>query len=71
MPPDWDVISSPSTVYHNFNIKALGKKEPEDAQMYSYDVEEYTMDEYKALQVLRTRSDVDFIAVTLGVDLGV
>lgn len=48
IPLEWDTESSPTTVYHNFNVIEI--MEIQDfPQMYEYDVEEYTRAAYEEM----------------------
>ena len=46
IPEEWDLISSPNVVYHNFNIVELEATD-DLPRRYVYDVEIYTMPEYQ------------------------
>lgn len=65
-PNEWDLESSKTTVYHNYNIT---NQEKDGVIMYDYDVNEYTRQEYESMIVAQTRADTDYIAVMMGVEL--
>lgn len=45
-PVEWDLISSPNVIYHNYNVVELSPTE--DLPMrYAYDVDVYTLSEYQ------------------------
>lgn len=66
MPNEWDLDSSESCVYNNYNITV---HENEGVIMYNYDVDEYTRKEYDSIVLAQTRADTDYIAVMTGVML--
>lgn len=66
MPNDWDLYSSETCVYHNYNIDS---QDNDGVIMYFYDVEEYTRREYDSIILAQTRADTDYIAVMTGVEL--
>jgi hypothetical protein len=66
MPSDWDLDSSATTVYKNYNITSA---DSDGITMYYYDVDEYTRIEYDSMVLMQTRADTDYIAVMMGVDL--
>ena len=46
VPIEWDLISSPDVVYHNYNIVQL--ESTDDLPLrYAYDVDIYTLSEYQ------------------------
>jgi hypothetical protein len=66
MPSDWDLDSSATTVYKNYNITSA---DSDGITMYYYDVDEYTRIEYDSMVLMQTRADTDYIAVMMGVEL--
>ena len=48
-PAAWDVTTSPSTVYHNFNVEEVPATDDTPAR-FVYDQEQYTRAEYDAMQ---------------------
>lgn len=41
IPPEWDLASSKTTVYHNYNVNF-----DEEQELYRYTVDQYTWPEY-------------------------
>lgn len=66
MPSEWDLDSSETCVYHNYNITS---QEKGGVTMYDYYVDEYTRREYDSMVLAQTRADTDYIAVMTGVML--
>ena len=66
MPNEWDLDSSETCVYHNYNTTS---QDNDGIVMYFYDVEEYTRREYDSIILAQTRADTDYIAVMTGVEL--
>ena len=66
IPSEWDLDSSETCVYHNYNIT---NQENDDVIMYNYEVDEYTRQEYESMVLAQTRADTDYIAVMTGVML--
>lgn len=66
IPSEWDLDSSETCVYHNYNIT---NQENDDVIMYNYEVDEYTRQEYDSMVSAQTRADTDYIAVMTGVML--
>lgn len=54
IPPEWDTTSSPTTVYHNFNMVEVPPREGEESVSYEYDQEQYTREEYLLLMAKNT-----------------
>lgn len=48
-PAEWDTTSSPTTIYHNFNVVEVPPREEDDQTTYEYDQVQYTRDEYLLL----------------------
>ena len=42
-PIEWDVKSSPTTVYHNYNVT---EKQTDDGSVYEYDTDKMSQQEY-------------------------
>jgi len=42
-PVEWDILSSPTTVYYNYNIE---EKQIDDGVIYEYDTDKMTQQEY-------------------------
>ena len=42
-PVEWDILSSPTTVYHNYNIE---EKQIDDGVIYEYETDKMTQQEY-------------------------
>lgn len=61
-PPEWDRNSSPTRVYHNFNVEEVPATE-DTPVMYRYDVEEYTPEEYMTVQDKRIEEQGKQIAL--------
>ena len=67
-PIEWDLTSSGTTVYHNYNIveKPANGDKP---KVYQYDVDEHTKAEYESVILEQSRADIDYLAIMTGVDL--
>ena len=42
-PVEWDILSSPTTVYHNYNVV---EKQIDESVIYEYDTDKMTQQEY-------------------------
>ena len=64
-PIEWDSISSEAVVYHNFNVVKKEKINEDGTvtEMFSYDVEEYTKDEYHAIQIKDANEAIDDLLI--------
>lgn len=69
MPKEWDTISSMRVVYHNYNVEQTKRiddidgEEREPRTVYTYDVDEYTKEEYKTYLIEKNRADIDYIMI--------
>lgn len=54
MPIEWDIMSSPTTVFHNYNVV---KSVRDELDVYSFDVEKMTHQEYN----LRLQSEINLL----------
>lgn len=64
-PIEWDSISSEAVVYHNFNVVKKEKINEDGTvtEIFSYDVEEYTKDEYRAIQIKDANEAIDDLLI--------
>lgn len=67
-PVEWDILSSPTTVYHNYNII---EKQIDDGAVYEYDTDKMSQQEYSVYITERlNRQDEVIESLTLS-SLGV
>ena len=65
-PLEWDTESSSAVVYHNYNIKEVTV---EEAQVYEFDMDVLTREEYAEHLAEKNRADVDYIAIMVDIPL--
>lgn len=70
-PSEFDVESSPTTVYQRKNIEQVTMKNEDGTttQLWEYDERTMTPIEYSKYVFEQSRADIDFIAAMSGVEL--
>lgn len=65
-PQEW--VIGVDTVYHNYNIVELTRTKEEteeETTIYTYDVEQYTLQEYTTKQLAQNTQSIDDIVVSM------
>lgn len=74
-PLEWDIVSSPDEVYHNYNVVEVAATDT-DPIMFFYDVDVYAREEYASITsasaqtaAAQNRADLIYLSMMTGVDL--
>lgn len=74
IPMEWDTTSSRRVVYHNYNVEQVERFDDIDGEekvpriVYTYDVDEYTKEEYKTYQIEKNRADIDYVLIMTNIE---
>lgn len=63
MPIEWQFDTN--CVFHNFNVEELTKDDEEQTKYFSFDVEEYTYQEYTLNQLQANNQAIDDIVISM------
>ena len=64
MPNEWDLDSSETCVYHNYNVLVIPPTEY-SPEMYEYTVDEYTKEEYHSYKLHKASEENEMLMVAL------
>jgi len=64
VPIGWDVDSSKTCIYHNYNVVSIPATE-ESPEMYEYMVDEYTKEEYYNYKLQQQDAENEMLMVAL------